>query len=209
MAIQHLRRSLIAGLVVLIPLGITLFVLRFLFNLVTGVLQPALDPLIGDLPFWARALLSIAILVTVLILVGQVATNVVGRRVIHFFENLVLRIPIVRPIYQATKQVVDALSAPKTDFQSVVMVEFPRPGLRAVGFLTNTLVGEDGRNWSTVFIPTTPNPTTGFLQVVPSEEAVRLDWSVEDAVKTIMSLGVLPPPGWDPSATVVPAPTGR
>ena len=200
---QHLRRSLVAGLVVLIPLGITLFALRFLFNALTGLLEPALDPLIGDLPFWARALLSVGTLLAILIVVGQVATNVVGRRVIHFFERLVLRIPIVRPIYQATKQVVDAFSAPKTDFQSVVMIQFPGPGLRAVGFLTNTLAGEDGRSWSTVFVPTTPNPTTGFLQVVPSEEAVRLEWSVEDAVKTIMSLGVLPPEGWDPGTTTV------
>lgn len=205
MATHSIRRRLVAGLVVLIPLGITIFALRFLFNAVTGVLEPALDPLMGDLPFWARALLSVGTLFAILLIVGQIATNVVGHRVIQFFENLVLRIPIVRPIYRATKQVVDAVSAPKADFQSVVMIEFPRPGMRAVGFLTNTLAGEDGRNWSTVFIPTTPNPTTGFLQVVLSDEATRLDWTVEDAVKTIMSLGVLPPPDWDPSATTVPS----
>lgn len=205
MAMQHIRRRLAAGVVVLIPLGITIFALRFLFTAFTGLLQPVLDPLIGELPFWARALLSLGTLVAILLIVGQVATNVLGRRAISVFERVVLRIPVVRPIYQATKQVVDAFSTPKAGFQSVVMIEFPRPGLKAIGFLTNTLQGEDGHSWSTVFIPTTPNPTTGFLQVVRTAETTRLDWTVEDAVKTIMSLGVLSPPGWDPGQVQAPA----
>ncbi|MEZ4416327.1 MAG: DUF502 domain-containing protein [Gemmatimonadota bacterium] len=196
MAIQHVRKRLVTGLVVLIPLGITIFALRFLYNAATALLLPFLDPLLGHLPPWARALLSLGLLLTILLLVGQVATNVVGSRLIGLFEKVVLRIPIVRIIYQAAKQVVEAFNAPRSDFQTVVMVEFPRPGMRAVGFLTNTVEDTDGRAWSTVFIPTTPNPTTGFLQVVPAGEAVRLDWSVEDAVKTIMSLGVLAPPQW-------------
>lgn len=196
MASHHIRKRVVTGLVVLIPLGITIFALRFLFTAATGLLLPFLDPVIGHLPGWARALLSIALLFAILLLVGQVATNVVGRRLIQMFEHLVLRIPIVRIIYQAAKQVVEAFGAPRADFQTVVMVEFPRPGMRAVGFLTNTIQDEDGRPWCTVFIPTTPNPTTGFLQVVPAESTVRLDWTVEDAVKTIMSLGVLTPRGW-------------
>ncbi len=187
------KRRLATGLAVLIPLGITLFALRFLYNALTELLLPFLQPLLVQLPASLQVATTLGLLVLLLLIVGEVATHVLGRRIIGFLEKAVARIPLVRAIYGASKQVVDSFSTPRAQLRTVVMVEFPTPGMRAIGFLTNTITGPDGLEWCAVFIPTTPNPTTGFLQMVPSSAVERLDWEIEDAVSTLMSLGVLTP----------------
>jgi uncharacterized membrane protein len=187
------KRRLATGLAVLIPLGFTLFALRFVYNALRELLLPFLQPLLSELPAFLEVTATLGLLVLLLLIVGQVATHVVGRRVIAFFEQAVARIPLVRAIYGASKQVVDSFSTPRAQLRTVVMVEFPSPGMRAIGFLTNTLVGPDGGEWCAVFIPTTPNPTTGFLQMIPAGSVQELDWEIEDAVSTLMSLGVLTP----------------
>jgi len=184
-----------SGLVVLIPLVITVAVIRFLFNFTSGILLPVVDPAVATWPPGARAALSLGILLVVIYLLGTVATHVLGRRVLGLGEGLVLRLPFVKVIYSASKQVVAAFQGQQRKaFKSVVIVEFPRPGMRAVGFVTGEVTLPDGTEWETVFVPTTPNPTTGFLQLVPAGSAVRTDYTVEEGVKMIMSLGVLAPP---------------
>lgn len=187
------KRRLATGLAVLIPLGITLFALRFLYNALTELLLPFLQPLLSHLPPFVQIATTLGLLILLLLVVGQIATHVLGRRIIGFVEKAVIRIPLVRAIYQASKQVVESFSTPRAQLRTVVMVEFPTPGMRALGFLTNTIIGPDGGEWCAVFIPTTPNPTTGFLQMVPASSVERLDWEIEDAVSTLMSLGVLTP----------------
>jgi uncharacterized membrane protein len=187
------KRRLATGLAVLIPLGITLFALRFLYNALTELLLPFLQPLLSHLPPFLQIATTLGLLILLLLVVGQIATHVLGRRIIGFVEKAVIRIPLVRAIYQASKQVVESFSTPRAQLRTVVMVEFPNPGMRALGFLTNTIIGPDGGEWCAVFIPTTPNPTTGFLQMVPASSVERLDWEIEDAVSTLMSLGVLTP----------------
>jgi uncharacterized membrane protein len=183
-----------SGLVVLIPLVVTLAVIRFLFGFTSGILLPIVDPAVGNWPPLLRAVLSFSILIATIYLLGEVAHHVVGRRLLGFGEAVVMRVPLVKLVYSASKQVVAAFQGRGTRaFQSVVFVEFPRPGMRAVGFVTSTTRREDGALWSTVFVPTTPNPTTGFLQLVKEEELVRTSYTVEDGIKMVMSLGVLIP----------------
>jgi uncharacterized membrane protein len=138
------------------------------------------------------------VLIVAVYVLGEVATNFVGRRLLALAESVVLRVPIVKVVYSATKQVAAAFQGRKARaFKSVVFVEFPSPGMRAVGFVTGELEDASGTPCATVFVPTTPNPTTGFLQVVPLDALVQTSYSVEDGIKMIMSLGVLVPSGED------------
>jgi uncharacterized membrane protein len=190
-----------SGLVVLIPLVVTIAVIRFLFNFTSGILLPFLDPALATWPPWARAALSLAILLGTVYLLGELAARAVGRRVLRFGEAIVLKVPFVKVVYSASKQVVATFQGQKSQaFKSVVFVEFPHPGMRAIGFVTSRMRRDDGSEWNLVFVPTTPNPTTGFLQLVPVERVVQAGISVEDGVKLVMSLGVLTPDAWNPVA---------
>lgn len=192
----RVRSRMASGVVALVPVVVTIYVLRLLFGITAGILLPLVDPAVADWPWLLRAGLSFLILLAAIYLLGELTTNLVGRRVLGLGEEILLRLPIVKVVYRASKQVVTALQRPNSQaFKEVVFVEFPRPGTRAVGFLTSTFLGADGELWHSVFIPTTPNPTTGFLEFLRSEEVIHTDFTVEEAFKMIMSLGVLPPEG--------------
>lgn len=204
---NNIRNHFLAGVLVLMPFGITLLVMRWLFGWMAGVLRPALlklaamiteNPELQTSPAMhfniLASILSIVFLLVLVYLVGRIAHHFLGRKLIVLGEKLLLKIPVIRTIYVATKQVMGALSFPsKEAFLSVVLVEFPRPGMKAVGFLTGYIDGTDGTKYCKVFIPTTPNPTTGFFEIVPAGEVVKTDMSVEDAFKTIISIGILMP----------------
>ena len=190
----RLRGRMASGLAVLVPLVITVYVLKALFGFTAGILLPVIDPAVDEWPWVLRAALSTVVLLVGVYLLGELATHVVGRRLLGLGDALLLRVPLVKPIYKTSKQVVAALHGPNTTaFQSVVLIEFPRPGLRSVGFLTSTFNRKDGSVWHSVFVPTTPNPTTGFLQILPADQVTRTDFTVEEAFKMVMSLGALPP----------------
>jgi len=192
-ALLRLRRRMAQGLVALVPILVTFVVLRVLFNVTSGILLPVVDPALAHWPVLARALLSLGILVAALYLLGEITSRVVGQRLLNLGEAVVLRVPLVRVVYRAAKQVVAAFQGPGARaFKSVVFIEFPRPGMRAVAFVTGGFQ-QEGQDWVTVFVPTTPNPTTGFLQVVKAEEMVQTGFSVEEGVKMVMSLGALVP----------------
>ena len=192
--VRLFRARMTSGLVVLVPVVVTLFVLRVLFAFMAGILLPVIDPAVEDWPVALQWGLSLGMLLFLLYFLGGVATNLVGRRVIQFGEGILLKVPFVKVVYGAAKQVVAAFQGQRSRaFKSVVFVEFPRPGMRAVGFVTGSLKKPDGSVWNTVFVPTTPNPTTGFLQIIPREEVILTDFTVEEGIKMIMSLGVLVP----------------
>jgi uncharacterized membrane protein len=188
------RGRMASGVVALVPIVVTVAVLRFLFSATSSVLLPLIGPAVAAWPPLARAALSLAILLAVIYVLGELATNLVGRRILAFVESVVLRVPLVKVVYSASKQVAAAFDGQKARaFKSVVYIEFPRQGMRAIGFETSTTTDDSGAVWSTVFVPTTPNPTTGFLQIVPAADVIRTDYSVEDGIKIVMSLGVLAP----------------
>jgi uncharacterized membrane protein len=193
-ATWRIRSRMTSGVVALVPLVITVYVLRALFGLTAGILLPLINPAVEHWPWLLRAGLSLTVLLVGIYFLGELTQNLVGRRVLQLGEELLLRVPFVKVIYRASKQVVTAFQKPDSAaFKSVVLVEFPRKGMHAVGFLTNTFTQADGTVWHSVFVPTTPNPTTGFLQFLPAKDVTHTDLTVEDAFKMVMSLGVLTP----------------
>ncbi len=129
-----------------------------------------------------------------LYLVGLVTAFVVGRRLLTLGESIILRIPLIKSVYSLSKQVVDVFATSKSNaFRSVVVVEFPRPGLKAIGFVTGMMKDVDGKELTKVFVPTAPNPTTGFLELVPTEQVQATDMKVEDAFTMLVSGGVISP----------------
>ena len=192
---RRLRELFLVGLAVVLPLLVTYLLLRFLFEALDGLLDPMIQGILG------RRIPGLGFLATVAIisLIGTLTTNIIGRKLVAMTEGLLLRIPLVKNVYGASKQLFDAITLPgRGAFRQVVMLEYPRSGLYALGFITATqakgfqdLVGEQTVN---VFIPTAPNPTSGFFLVVPERSVIPVPISVEEALKMIVSGGLIVPP---------------
>lgn len=192
---HHLRTWLIAGLLVVMPLSVTVIILLALFRFLDNLLGPSFTLMLGtEVPG-----LGIMAGVVLILVVGAMASNIVGRRVVEGFDWLMMRIPFARTIYSATKQLSDVLfQANRMALKQAVLIEWPRKGLYTVGFVTGEIHGqiEDiaGDRVINVFIMTTPNPTTGFLCLVPASQVILLDMSIEDALKLVVSGGLVAPP---------------
>jgi uncharacterized membrane protein len=144
---------------------------------------------------WSIAIFSVLLTIFVFYMVGLFAANVFGRRLIVWLEQVVARVPLAKTVYQAMKQIIWSFAGDQTqNFQRVVLVPFPQDRMRSVGFMTNVFKDSiTGEELCTVFIATTPNPTTGYLQIVRRSEITELNWSVEEAIRTVMSAGILKP----------------
>ena len=197
---SHFRRYLIAGLLVWVPLGITWFVIKFMIDLMdqTLLLLPAsLRPehLVG-FRIWG---LGVVLTLVILLVTGVIVANLVGRKLVHIGERVLDRIPLVRSIYSSVKQVMETMLAGSgKSFRSVVLIEYPRRDIWTLAFLTGEQGVEEietktGRRMSHIFVPTTPNPTSGFFLVMPSADVIVLDMSIDDGLKLIMSAGVVIP----------------
>ncbi len=193
------RKYLLAGLLVWLPLGVTVLVIKALIDLMDRVLVFIPEQ------YHAKALLGfhipgtgVLLSLIVLFATGVIAANLFGKRVVMIWESLVARIPLVNTIYSAVKQVAETLFANKgKSFRKVLLIEYPRKGVWAIAFYTGSAVGEiqdkTSKEVVNVFLPTTPNPTSGFLLMVPREDIIELDMPVDDGIKLIMSLGVIVP----------------
>jgi uncharacterized membrane protein len=144
---------------------------------------------------WVVALISVFLTFVVLYMIGLLVANLAGRRLVELVDRVVESVPIVKTVYRGLKQVLSSLTGPQTEtFRRAALVPFPQEKMRCVGFITTMFTDSvSGEELATVFIPTTPNPTTGYLQIVKRKDLIELDWSVEDAVRTIMSGGILRP----------------
>lgn len=194
-----LRRYLIAGLLVWLPIWATLVILKFLVDLMDNTLRliPAQyqpDKLLGfHIPG-----LGLLISLGLLILTGMLVSNFIGERLVAIGEYILARIPFVRTIYSAVKKVLETLFSPSDQsFRKVLLVEYPRKGLWSIAFQTGNGSEELNKILNTdlvsIFIPTTPNPTSGFLMIVPRSEVIELEMNIEDALKYVISLGVVQP----------------
>jgi uncharacterized membrane protein len=184
--LRKLRGQFIMGLVLVVPLGLTAWILVWIFNAIDNILGPYIEKLWGH--YYTG--IGFGVMVVLIYLIGLLAGNFLGRRLIRFGESLLGRVPVVRPLYNGIKQVLESFSSPgKTGFMQVVLVEYPRKGIKAIGFITNELTDSSGQKLINVFIPTSPNPTTGFLQIVKEEEITRTRLSVDDAIKMVVSAG--------------------
>lgn len=190
-----MRRYFINGLLILLPGVITVYVLVFSLVTIDGIFGNVITKLVGYHIPGAGSILTILLILGT----GMVTTNVIGRKVFQWAERVFLKIPILNTIYQGVEQIVKAFSN-STDvqrFRRVVLVQYPQTGLHAIGFVTNDNIPEFNavikEETTTVFIPTTPNPTSGVCVVVPTKDCISLDISVEDAFKTVISAGIVGP----------------
>lgn len=187
---KKLRGQFLTGILVVVPIAATILILVWIFTSIDNILQPVISTI------WGRTIpgVGFGIMIILVYLAGVIASNIGGRRFIRFGESLLEKVPVVRPIYTVIKQTLDIFSTSgKAGFQQVALVEFPRKGIRTIGFITNETLDKSGEKLVYIFIPTSPNPMSGFLQIVREEEVVRTDISVDDALKMVISAGkVLP-----------------
>jgi len=196
---MHFRRYLIAGLLVWIPIGFTWFILKLIVGIMdqTLLLLPSAyrpENLLGmNIPG-----LGIVLSIIVLLLTGMLVANIIGKQLVSWSERLLNRIPLVRSIYSASKNFTEVLFTNTSQaFKKVLLIEYPRKGIYSLCFQTSTELAEIQARTSAdiicVFVPTTPNPTSGFIMMVPAGDTIELDMDVESALKMIVSLGVVVP----------------
>lgn len=205
------RSSFLTGLAVTFPALLTMAAVKWLIGTISSVTdlllfflprslthEDMVYPHDGKGPIhWYWSLVALALAVVLISVAGVLARYYIGKKIIDWTDRILMRVPFLNKIYAAIKQVNDAFSGNKHSFKTVVSVEFPGPGNVSVGFITNEQPGEirqkDGRNLISVFVPTTPNPTSGFLILVPEDKVTKLNMSVAEGIKYIVSLGSLAP----------------
>jgi len=183
---KKLRAQFITGILIIVPIGAAILILRWLFLTIDNILQPVAESLLG----YTIPGLGVGILVVLIYLAGLVATNVIGRRLIGYGEALLARVPLFRYLYTGIKQILQNFASPREGgFLQVVLVEFPKKGMRAIGFVTSESRVESGEKLFSVFIPTSPNPTSGYLEIVRENDIIKTDISIDDALKMVLSAG--------------------
>jgi uncharacterized membrane protein len=202
--IFHIRRYVASGIVTVIPLLVTWVVFDFIFQQLTKfgmpwvrILSlslrdntPTLSRLLLDQ--WFQNILAALIMLLALYLLGLMVNMVIGKRIINFFESVFHRLPFVSGIYKSIKQLISVLQHKPGEAQRVVLIDFPNPHMKTVGFVTRILIDKDtGGKLAAVYVPTTPNPTSGYLEIVPLDRVTSTDWTVEEAMNFIISGGAI------------------
>lgn len=198
----HLRASFLTGLVVIAPVGLTIWLIWTLIGWVDAVVLPLIPYDLTPEKYIGINLRGLGVIVFLIftIVVGWIAKGLLGRSLIRFAESLVNGVPVVRSIYSGVKQIAETVFAQsERSFETACLIQYPRKGLWAIAFISTTAKGEVANRADTagalvsVFLPTTPNPTSGFLLFVPEEDVIELDMSVEDAAKLVISAGLVYP----------------
>ena len=189
--LARLRNYFITGIVVLVPIGITLYLTKFFISISSNLIPKEINPN-SYLPFSIPGL-EIILSIIFITIVGSLSLSFIGKKILQLFNETLKRIPILRTIYSAIGQMTESLAPNKGNKKSVVLIEYPRKGSWAVGFATKENKGEISKktnsNLINVFVPTTPNPTSGFLLMFPKSEVIYLDMTFEEASKFIVSAG--------------------
>ena len=197
----RLRGYFLAGIVVTAPIAITVYLTYVFFTFIDGWVARIVPEEVYYVIYGGKSLPGLGVLVALLsfVIIGWFATNFLGRFFIRLSESIVDRMPVVRNLYGAIKQIFETVMASKSQaFREVVMLQYPRKGVYSIGFVTGTTEGEVQRATKAetinVFVPTTPNPTSGYLLFVPKKELIYLDMTVEEGVKLVVSAGIITPP---------------
>ena len=193
--LARLRNYFITGIVVLVPIGITLYLTKFFVSISSNLIPKEINPN-SYLPFSIPGL-EILLSVIIITLIGGLSLSFIGKKILQLVNETLKRIPILRTIYSAIGQMTESLAPKSGNKKTVVLVEYPRKGSWAVGFATKENRGEISKKTNTelinIFVPTTPNPTSGFLLMFPKNEVIYLDMSFEEASKFIVSAGTSNP----------------
>lgn len=200
---KNVRRRLVAGLLVVFPIFATFIVIKFVFSLLGGVLSPVVRKTLivmgyvpGNIRFDDFIITSFALVLTFVLLyfIGVFATNVFGKFMLGFFEAVLHKTPIINKVYKSSKKLIELVSLPgRKAFKRVVFVEFPRAGMKVISFVTGGIKCNDGAELTSVFIPTTPNPTSGFLIYLPESDIVETNMTIEEGMKLVISGSILVP----------------
>jgi uncharacterized membrane protein len=183
---KKVRRQFGAGILIIVPIGAAILILVWLFVTIDNILQPVTESLLG----YKIPGLGLGITVVLIYLTGVIATNVVGKRLIGYGESLLARVPLFRYLYTGIKQILESFATShEGGFLQVVLVEFPKKGMRVIGFVTSESYVKSGEKLLSVFIPTSPNPTSGYLEIVKENDVIRTDISIDDALKMVVSAG--------------------
>lgn len=206
--LARLRASFLTGLVVIAPVGLTIWLIWTVIGWIDGVVLPLVPHTFQPEQYIGINLrgLGVVFFLVFTIIVGWIAKGLIGRSLIRFAEGLVDRMPVVRSIYSGVKQIAETVFAQsERSFEKACLVQYPRKGIWAIGFVSTTAKGEvsdraeTGGRLLSIFVPTTPNPTSGFLLFFPEEDVIELDMSVEDAAKLVISAGLVYPNGKNPT----------
>jgi uncharacterized membrane protein len=202
----RVKRYLLTGLLTFIPLWVTWLIFKFALGLLVNVGAPLVSTITLALGraspqlktlldgTWLSFALAIVLTLALLYALGWLANRVIGQRLIAAFDALLARIPLVQTIYGGTKKLMAVLQQKPSGVQRVVLIDFPRQGMKVVGFVTRVMTEEGtGREMAAVYIPTTPNPTGGYLEVVPVDELTPTDWTMDQAMAFIISGGAVAP----------------
>ncbi|MEO0087916.1 MAG: DUF502 domain-containing protein [candidate division WOR-3 bacterium] len=191
-----LRRYFIAGLVLVIPLGLTIFIFWFLVTKLGSFLAPLFKilPFLKELPQEILTILGFFVFLFLILLVGALTSGFLGKWLFGLLEDLILKVPLVREIYNSARQLTNAVFIDRKSLKKVVAVEYPRKGIFALGFIMNEekIFSEDKKKeFCLIYLPTTPNPTSGWLILVPQEEVYELNLSIDEGLKLIVSGGIV------------------
>lgn len=205
---RHAQRYFLTGILTAIPILVTVAVFQFFLGQLSnfgrptvrmiaksvGEYSPELGRWLLEVP-WLQSTLAVLLTVAAIYLLGWAVSRIVGRRVLALLEAVLARIPLVTKVYGSTKQLIQAFQRkPEGGLQRVVLIEFPHQEMKAVGFVTQTFVdATEGIELAAVYVPTTPNPTSGYLEIVPSDRLVSLDWTMDEAMTFIISGGTVSP----------------
>ena len=216
----HFKRYLLTGLIAFIPVWITWVVFKFVFTLLAGVGAPVITAIISLIGVaspriaeelhrdWLVSICAFVLTVVALYLLGLLSNLVVGRRVLGWFDDKLQRIPLVHTVYGGVKKLMSLMRNKPAGTQRVVLIGFPAKEMKSVGFVTRVFTDASGRASAAVYVPTTPNPTSGYLEIVPVEMTTPTDWSVDEAMRFIISGGAVSPESipFSPPARTPPEP---
>jgi uncharacterized membrane protein len=202
----RLQRLFLTGLLTLLPLWLTWVVVKFLFGMLSNLSRPVIEPALQGVAAsnpstlgwladsWVLGAIAMIATVLAILLVGWLARRVIGQRLLGWFEAVVARIPLANTIYGSARKLLDILQTKPDGAQRVVLIDFPHPEMKTLGFVTRVMreIGT-GRELAAVYVPTTPNPTSGYLEIVPVEKMTPTDWTVDQAMSFIISGGAVAP----------------
>ncbi|HET9818448.1 MAG TPA: DUF502 domain-containing protein [Rhodanobacteraceae bacterium] len=201
----HIKRYLITGLLAFIPVWITWVVFKFLFTLLAGVGAPLVNGIIELIGLaapgaaaalhrdWIVSILAFILTLLALYLLGWLSTRVIGRRLLGRIDRLIERLPLVNTIYVGVKKLMALMRTKPGGTQRVVLIDFPSREMKAVGLVTRTFRDATGREVAAVYVPTAPNPTSGYLELVPVDRVIATDWTIDQAMAFVVSGGAVGP----------------
>lgn len=203
---KRLQRLFLTGLLTLLPIWLTWVVVKFVFVLLSDLSKPWVQPLARRIALsdprmlgwfddpWVQTAIALLATLLVILAVGWLARRVVGQRLLRWFEAVIARIPLASTIYGSARKLLDILQTQPDGTQRVVLIDFPHTEMKSIGFVTRVVREQGtGRELAAVYVPTTPNPTSGYLEIVPVEKMTPTDWTVDQAMSFIISGGAVSP----------------